>query len=76
MATFIHHQWVARAKCDCGFIWTNPGAPSVVCACRASILKDDVLISGPDLAHTDTEFKQAVADDLGVGIADLLLEKV
>jgi len=68
----VSHEWVVRGRCPgCGqYFWTNPGSPSVQCQCTGSIITNDVLVAG-DAVTDEAEFKQAVADDIGVPLADL-----
>jgi len=67
------HTWVARARCACGaFLWTTPGSGSVVCACGASEIVDNV-VHGTVQAHDDADFRVAVAAEVGVDDADLML---
>lgn len=71
MAT-TYHSWSHRAKHTCGFLWTNPGAPNVVCKCGGLEFVDGVL-NGTSESFTEEEFLNAVAADLGVAAADLTL---
>ncbi len=74
MSSLIAHQWVTRAKCTCGYIWTTPGAPNVVCSCGNSEIANDVILSG-DAVTDEEEFKQSVANDLAIDISELILMK-
>ena len=73
MATVLH-TWVTRVYCSgCeSYCWTNPGSGSVICLCGGAHIQDDQIISG-DTVTDDAAFRQAVADDLGVDVADLEL---
>jgi hypothetical protein len=73
----IVHQWGVRAKCGagCGYIWTNPSSFSVSCQCRASAIRVNVLHGLAEAVTSETEFTQAVADDLRMDVSDLILEK-
>jgi hypothetical protein len=73
----VLHRWVTRVYCPgCEtFSWTNPGAGSVLCLCGVSEIRDDVVVSG-DPVTDETAFAQAVADDLQIDVADLLLQEV
>ncbi len=68
------HQWVNRAKCECGYIWTTPGAPNVVCSCGCAEIENDVVLRGEEVTNEE-EFKQAVANDLSIDVANLILLK-
>jgi hypothetical protein len=73
MATVIH-TWVTRAFCpSCEtYFWTNPGSGSVLCACGASHIHENVILSGDAVVDT-AAFKAAVAHELDIDIADLSL---
>ena len=61
------HIWVTRAKCDCGYIWTTQGSPSVVCSCGGlQIINENVI--GNSLSIDEIEFKQFVANEIGIDI--------
>jgi len=69
------HRWVTRAKAACGYFWTNPGCPHVVCACGAHSIINDVIIKG-DAVTDEDEFLSAVADSLGVTVESVVVEQV
>jgi len=71
----IIHQWVARGKCACGYFWTTPGTQSIRCACGQGLIEDGVLLSG-DAVTDEGAFEAAVAADLRVDPADLIVERV
>lgn len=68
-----YHTWVVRTKCVCGYIWTTPGSPSVVCICVATEILDNIVIRGGADVMNEDEFKQAVADDINVIFDELAL---
>jgi hypothetical protein len=68
----IAHEWVVRAKCTCGYIWTNPGSSSVVCKCGQTKIENGILTGG-DVVTDEVEFKQAVADDIATAVVNLIL---
>lgn len=67
------HTWVARDRCNCGFLWTTPGSPGVVCVCGATEIAGNATVCGGGVSFTEAEFKQAVADDLGVPVENIEL---
>lgn len=69
----ILHEWTVRAKCECGYLWTNPGSTSVVCCCGQSSIIDGVLAGNAQVVTDDTKFKQAVADDISCTLDELML---
>jgi hypothetical protein len=75
--TTVLHTWITRVYCpSCdSYSWTTPGSPSVLCACMASEIADDVIVRGEEVVDT-TAFKQAVADELNVDIDDLGLRTI
>lgn len=68
-------QYVARAMCACGVLWTTPGSPSVLCACGASWILGDVP-GGNAASCTDEQFKAAVAGELRVDETQVQIVKV
>ncbi len=68
----VAHIWVARAKCSCGYIWTNPGSPNVVCACGKIRIANDVPSDSEPITD-EAEFKQAVADCISADVNELIL---
>lgn len=69
----MQHIWITRAKCNtCGYFWTNPGSPNVVCACGASSIFDNIITAGNEVLD-DAEFELAVAADLGINVNALEL---
>lgn len=71
------HQYVTRGQCSTcrQFFWTTPGTDSIRCACGRGLIENNVLVSG--VAITDeAEFDAAVAIELRVDVADLIVEKV
>lgn len=69
------YAWVARAQCGCGYLWTTPGSPSVVCACGAAAIVDDVVVAGNPVTDDDA-FTAAVTADLGLAVGGLALVQV
>lgn len=63
--------YTTRARCDCGFLWSQPGSPNVQCSCTATLVEEHMLVRGPNLAFTEEEFKQACADDIGVDVSEI-----
>jgi len=68
----ISHTWVTRAKCTCGYLWTNPGSPRVCCACGATEIIDNVRYGGGNVTDEE-EFKQSVAIAIGTAVDELTL---
>lgn len=60
----IYHEWVVRGRCECGYLWTTPGSPSVVCACGHCAIVDNVPSQDVLPVTDEVEFKTAVAQDL------------
>lgn len=70
----IVHVWVTRALCGCCYLWTTPGAASVVCACGSASIVDDVIVAG-NAVTDEAAFTAAVAADFGVTVDELVLVK-
>jgi len=77
----IDYQYVDRAKCECGYIWTTVGknppqtiSDSIICDCGGLQFKDGVLI-GASLAIDEEEFKLEVDKELGIGISNFTVSK-
>ena len=68
----ITEVWYVRAKAACGYFWTTEGSPSVVCACSSHSIVNNVIVSGDEVTD-EAEFKQAVADDYGVSIDEVIV---
>ena len=68
----ITHTWVTRAKCTCGYLWTNPGSPCVCCACGATEIVDNVQLGGDEVTD-EVDFKQSVATSIGCTPDELIL---
>lgn len=71
----VLHEWVVRAKCQCGYIWTTPGSSSVACRCGLSGIEDGNLIGDAAEVVDEQEFTQAVADDISCLLSELILIK-
>ncbi len=69
------HIWVARTKCTCGYVWTTPGSPNVVCACGQTHIIDNAVVSGGGEVTSEEDFKAAVAAELSVSPDELALIK-
>lgn len=69
----VAHEWSIRAKCECGYIWTNPISHSVVCKCGNTEIKNNEIIRGGTEPINEDEFKQEVSNDTGVSLDDLIL---
>ena len=78
----ITYQYVDRAKCECGYIWTTidsrtgMASDSVVCACGSSqFIEGELSGLAVAIAVDDAEFKQAVSDDTGIDVDSLIIEQ-
>lgn len=69
----VVHTWITRGKHTCGYVWTTPASPSVVCACGGSQISANIPFN-LDPVVDEQEFAQAVADDLSVPVGGLLLQ--
>lgn len=69
----VLHEWVIRAKCECGYLWTNPGSDSVTCKCGLSSIESGLFAGNAQDVTDENEFTQAVADDISCLITDLML---
>ena len=65
--------YVIRARCDCGFIWTTPGSPSVICQCGTSSIIEGVP-TVPSLPFTEDEFRSAAASEIGADPSQVTIE--
>jgi hypothetical protein len=70
------HQWVVRAKCRCGYLWTTPGSTSVTCKCGMCRISSGAPSADAGPVTDEAEWVAAVAADLGTPVADLILEQV
>ena len=79
----VTYQYVDRAKCsECGYIWTTVDSrtgmvsDSIVCACGALSFVDGELVGMTSvMIPSETEFKQVVADDVGIDVNSLIIEQ-
>lgn len=79
----VTYQYVDRAKCsECGYIWTTVDSrtgmvsDSIVCACGALSFVDGELVGMTSvMIPNEAEFKQAVADDVGIDVDSLIIEQ-
>ena len=72
----ITHTYIDRAKCDCGFLWTNEGSEKIACKCGGSTLMNGTLMGvAMGKMFTEAEFKTAVSEDIGIPEADLIVEE-
>lgn len=68
----VIHQWCLRAKCSCGYLWTNNVSEDIVCKCGNSSIENNILINCTAVDNED-EFREAVASDLGISVNELTL---
>ena len=66
-------EWVTRAQCPCGaYLWTNPGAGSVVCSCHSGEIVNHKIKVGLPVGD-EHAFLAAVAEDIGAEPEEIVL---
>ena len=70
------HIWVTRAHCSCGYFWTTPGSPSVVCACGQCRIEENIIVAGSEVGENDeSAFQEAVSVDLARPLDQLVIAR-
>lgn len=72
----IYYQYIEKAKCNCGYIWTTNPSDSVICACDELELSGTIVVRGVSLVVDEDEFKTAVAQELNENEADITIIKL
>ena len=70
-----YYEYIEKAKCTCGYIWTTAPSDVVRCACNYLEL-DGTNIIGTSLETDENEFKSVVAEELQIDISELTLIKL
>lgn len=70
-----YYEYVEKAKCSCGYIWTTAPSDNIRCACN-SLELDGTNIVGTSLETDEDEFKLAVAEELQIDVSELTIIKL
>lgn len=71
-----YYEYIEKAKCTCGYVWTTSSSDNVRCACNDLELDGATVVSGTPLTTDEDEFKSAVATELQIDISELTLIKI